>query len=103
MGRVKLSAKDALKCLLWCLVLWELWMQSAIAALIATISPLLPEESVRESWKRFSAVFKSALSPRVLLKTVPALGSRVNLRGRPELQKQLQDNSFFYRLFYYLL
>jgi hypothetical protein len=55
------------------------------------------------AWQRFGSVSQSAVSPALLLKTIPAVSSFVAIRRRPQLQKQLSEYSLVYRIFQFLL
>ena len=56
-----------------------------------------------DNWRRFFSLSSSAASPWVVLKTIPAIGPRIDLQQHPRLQHDLRLHSFFYRVFRPLL
>jgi len=89
----------------WALIITEMFLQSCLAAIVATWSPLLPAVSTRTAWTRFTKVTRVSTKPQLFLKCVPALGPHIDLEAskNKDFAKALRENSILYRVLYYLL
>jgi len=89
----------------WTLVYWELAIHTVVSAVVAFFTPFLPQSlkaggSTWMAWKRCAEYSLQVLSPRMLLKTIPALGSQI--RMKMETIDRLFHQSFIFRLLWYL-
>eukprot|EP00884_Botryococcus_braunii_P000258 jgi/Botrbrau1/10232/Bobra.0362s0021.1 len=94
---------DFARCLAWLLICLELLLMSALSFFVLTLTPLINNHSFKDSWYRWRMLSSSAVSPWVLLKTIPAVGHFVNIPKNTRLNQQLQEHSLLYRVFYHFL
>eukprot|EP00193_Tetraselmis_chui_P018768 CAMPEP_0177774544 /NCGR_PEP_ID=MMETSP0491_2-20121128/13567_1 /TAXON_ID=63592 /ORGANISM="Tetraselmis chuii, Strain PLY429" /LENGTH=445 /DNA_ID=CAMNT_0019292937 /DNA_START=111 /DNA_END=1448 /DNA_ORIENTATION=+ len=97
--------RHVLQSLGWTLVYWELAVQTFVSAVAASLAPLLPKSlkaggSTFKAWKRCGALSQQITSPKVLLKTVPAIGTHI--RMNMETLEALFHLSFFFRFLWFL-
>eukprot|EP00873_Tetraselmis_striata_P044354 jgi/Tetstr1/464618/TSEL_009372.t1 len=97
--------RSLLQSLGWTLVYWELAAHTFVSAVAASLAPLLPKSlkaggSTFKAWKRCGTLSLQITSPSVLLKTVPAVGSRI--RMKMETLETLFHLSFFFRFLWFL-
>ena len=89
----------------WTLVYWELFIHTVVSALAALMAPILPKSlkaggSTHQAWKRCLGYSLQVVSPKMILKTVPAVGSWI--RMRMDTVDKIFHQSFVFRLLWYL-
>lgn len=98
----------ALGYLLWFLICIELTCHSCVSfgRLVVTFvsRPVIGKESYQQSWQRFNGLCNSStISSWELLKTIPKYSPQeIKLKDKKRA-KQLQEHSFFFRLFFFTL
>ena len=93
--------------LLWFLICMELSVHSCVSfgrlAITFLSRPVIGKESYQQSWQRFKVLCSSStISSWELLKTIPKYSPQ-HIQLKDTKAKQLRDNSFFFRLFFFIL
>ncbi|KAL3142991.1 hypothetical protein ABBQ38_003272 [Trebouxia sp. C0009 RCD-2024] len=93
--------------LLWFLICMELSVHSCVSfgrlAVTFLSRPVIGKESYQQSYQRFKVLCTSStISSWELLKTVPKYSPQ-HIQLKDKRATQLRDNSFFFRLFYFIL
>lgn len=93
---------------LWFLICMELLVHSCVSfgrlAVTFLSQPVIGKESYQQSWQRFKVLCSSStISSWKLLKTIPKYSPQYIQLKDKKRTKQLRDNSFFFRLFYFIL
>lgn len=99
--------RSGLGYLLWFLICWELFLSSCVSfgSLVVSFltSPVVGGESFLQSQVRFASLCKSStISSWELLKTIPQYTPQ-HIQVKDKMAKNLQEHSFFYRVFYFIL
>lgn len=94
--------------LLWFLICIELSLYSFISfgglAVNFFSHPVIGKESYQQSWQRFKGFCNSSsISSWELLKTIPKYSPQHIQLKTKKRDRQLRENSFLFRLFYFVL
>lgn len=96
------AGHSALSLLCWALIICELFWHSCISATVAAWAPLLPLDTL-DSWRRFTDVSRSIVSPRLFMKCVPRLSPRIDLNRNKRFARNLREHSILYRILQHIL